>query len=177
MPSSLPHRRQAPGGGCEPTRHQAPSQMQQRLVTRRGLASCSSLGGKRESLSCAWASRPSLPPRCWWQPRRAEHAHAPTPLPGAAPPGPQERACYPIHRGEAICLWSTRAETRAQTPGGLSCLKAEGGGFGAFVCLSPEQVGILIPVFIYSAERVIHLLKRSLFIVCRGEGVRGDARE
>lgn len=55
--------------------------------------------------------------------------------------------------------------------------EGRGGGFSVFVCLSPEQVGILIPVFIYSAERVIHLLKRSLFIVCWGEGVRGDARE
>lgn len=81
-----------------------------------------------------------------------------------------------MHQGKVIRLWSTRAETRAQTPGGLSCLKAEG-GFGVFVCLSLEQVGILILVFIYSAERVIHLLKRSLFIVCRGEGARGEARK
>lgn len=50
-------------------------------------------------------------------------------------------------------------------------------GFSIFVCLSLEQVGVLIPVFIYSVECVIHLLKKSLFIVCQSEGARGEARE
>ena len=119
-PVSFPHHR-----GCEPTRHQGPSQMQQHLVTRRGSASCCSLEGKRERLSCTLISWPSLSARHWCKP------------PALTGTAWQRMQVYPswggspthrnTQRGALSCLLSTRVETRAQPPGRVSCLRTEGG--------------------------------------------------
>lgn len=114
--------------GCEPTRHRGPLQMQQHLVTRRGPASCCSLEGKRERLSCALTSWPSLSARHWCKPPaltgRAWHnmaVHTGVSI-AALLPNPQKHA-----QGNMSCLLSTRVETRAQPPGRHSCLRAKGG--------------------------------------------------